>query len=384
MAGKKHVEYKVTRKNFGDLKDKPFYLTKKLHDSFKTKKNKRGENIADLIQEGRAFRGFKHLFERVAEKNGTLILTHEKTKKVKDQYFINLEDYRKFGQGKFLSLYRESGLEISLGYLSKYVPDEFQSESNVSQKELKAFESHFEEGVDKLTEKKKNTKRLIEQTAEVLKKKRDEKKHLQESIDSLKKIQAESNISYYMSCLNELKERLTKKYPETKGKNSWQSWIYKNNWVFGTHYQSAIEKEKVGFNNIPDYLFPTLDGFIDVLEIKRPDQEIIIRDKSHTGSFAWSGECNKAIGQVVNYLHEMELNQLRIAQNIGRKYKDNLEAGIHVVKPRGFILIGKTDDWGEVEREAFRKLNYSLHGIQVISYTELTKKVEKLISLYNG
>jgi uncharacterized protein (UPF0254 family) len=35
---------------------------------------------------------------------------------------------------------------------------------------------------------------------------------------------------------------------------------------------------------MPDYLFPTLDGFIDILEIKLPEDDVIIKDTNHIGS----------------------------------------------------------------------------------------------------
>jgi len=38
--------------------------------------------------------------------------------------------------------------------------------------------------------------------------------------------------------------------------------------MFATQYAAPLPKERVGFSSIPDFLFPTLDGFVDVLEIK--------------------------------------------------------------------------------------------------------------------
>ena len=36
----------------------------------------------------------------------------------------------------------------------------------------------------------------------------------------------------------------------------------------------------------------------------------------------------------------------------------------------------------EAEKEAFRKLNHSLHGIEVLTYTDLLKRGENLIKVY--
>ena len=65
------------------------------------------------------------------------------------------------------------------------------------------------------------------------------------------------------------------------------------------NYKKPIEKTKINITGImPDYLFPTLDGFVDVLEIKLPDNEVINKDTSHPGSWKWTAETNIAIGRL--------------------------------------------------------------------------------------
>lgn len=206
-----------------------------------------------------------------------------------------------------------------------------------------------------------------------------------ENEDKLKEIQKlnelfkQSKLSIYKEKIRELEQRLQENHPESSGDNSWQTWIYKNNWLFAMQYAEPLPKEKVGFHNIPDFLFPTLDGFIDVLEIKKPIFEVIEEDKSHQGSYKWAKETNEAIGQVVNYLHEIELHQLEIVKRIEDKHAVQLSA----VKPRGVILIGKSDSWSRQKCEALRKLNQSLQRIEVITYTDILRRGKSLISMYD-
>lgn len=169
--------------------------------------------------------------------------------------------------------------------------------------------------------------------------------------------------------LYEFQERLSSgNFSETTGDDSWQKWIYENNWLFGVNYKKPIEKTKINITGImPDYLFPTLDGFIDVLEIKLPSHDVILKDNSHAGSWRWSGDANKAIGQVVNYLNEIDRLRLEIEKNIKTVYGFDLI----LLKPRAYILIGDSTGWLAEQKEALRKLNYSLHGIEVITYADL-------------
>lgn len=212
---------------------------------------------------------------------------------------------------------------------------------------------------------------------------REKKKILKGEIETLEKLQKESNIALFQKRIEELKQRIKKRYSETRGRLSWQSWIYKNNWLFGIHYQEPIQKQRVGFDSIPDYLFPTIDGFLDILEIKLPTAEVILDDESHPGSYRWSSKVSEAIGQVVKYLHEIELHQLELQQKIQRRYKDVYKSGIFSIKPRAFILIGSKDGWHEEKLEAFRKLNYSLHGIEILTYSDLLDRGNQIVEMYS-
>ncbi len=390
MAKRKHSRlYKITIKNkrFGKLDGVTIYLNNDLFQALKKKKNRAGIKYLDLLGTGRAIRGFKHMLEHIQGKGkkAQLVLTSGPTKKQNQQYFINYQDYISKGQGRFLSLYRATGLDVSLSYLHTYFPKDFKSpREEISAGQLAQIRRNLPEVIDKTTQTRKTQKELINKTSQKIAGLRNEEESLKQNVQVLRNLLKESSISYYQSKLNELKNRLTsdKKYSETKGNNSWQKWIYDNNWIFGIQYGMAIEKEKVGFDNIPDFLFPTIDGFLDILEIKLPTSDVIKEDTSHTGSFVWSSDTNKAIGQVVNYIHQIELNQLQIQQKINRHYSKEIGKELFIIKPRAFILIGKSEQYEPEQKEALRKLNYSLHGIEVLTYTDLLQRGNNIISLY--
>jgi len=179
--------------------------------------------------------------------------------------------------------------------------------------------------------------------------------------------------------IDELGQRLTQGgFSETSGDDSWQKWIYKNNWLFGVNYQQPIEKAKINISGVmPDYLFPTIDDFVDILEIKLPDDEVIVKDANHNGSWKWSPEANTAIGQVVNYLCEIDRLKLEIEKNIREKH--NLE--INLLKPRAYILIGNSNTWDNNKKEGLRKMNHALHGIEVITYKELVNRGNQYLKI---
>lgn len=179
--------------------------------------------------------------------------------------------------------------------------------------------------------------------------------------------------------VEELRTRLqTGDYSETSGNDSWQKWIYKNNWLFGINYKKPIEKTKINIAGImPDYLFPTLDGFVDILEIKLPDNAVINQDKSHSGSWKWSSETNEAIGQVVNYLGEIDRLRLEIEKNVTTVY----QCEISLLKPRAYILVGDSSNWDSGKKEGLRKMNHALHGIEVLTYKDLLDRGNQALNI---
>lgn len=223
----------------------------------------------------------------------------------------------------------------------------------------------------------------INKVGQHLKDLKTQKKDLSESVKQLEEIKKQSNILYFKEKIEELEERMKKGgQAETSGKDSWQKWVYGNNWIFGANYQKPIEKQKVGFDNIPDFIFPTIDGFLDILEIKKLEHGPIKKDNSHPGSFMWTPKASEAIGQVVNYIHQIELHQLELKQRIERAYPE-IASEIFTIKPRAYILMGNSINWTADEKEALRKLNYSLHGIEVLTYTDLLKRGNKIVQMYS-
>ena len=201
---------------------------------------------------------------------------------------------------------------------------------------------------------------------------------LEEKINYFNNLFQRLKISAYQQNIEDFRKRLEEDHYETKGNDSWQSWIYNNRWLFGTQYGQIIQKEKVGFDNIPDFLLLTADGFLDVLEIKKPSSPVLVDDSSHQGNYRWSSETSEALAQANNYLDHTNSNHLAISQRIREKY--NLE--INAIKPRAIILIGKSDKWSNKKRECFRSLNRLLHGVEVVTYTDLLRRGQNLIKLY--
>lgn len=370
----------INNKVYGELNGVVVFLTDDLYKRLEKAPSRQG-TLLKSFEVGRAMQGQKHIITLVKEsnKNSKIIFNLQRTKKAGNEYFINYEEYRRRSRARFFPFYKQTGLDAARSYLNSYFPEEFEySASQLKETEIRKVGKQLPQVLSAVSDKDKNKVAIMEEAAKTVTKLKRRTKVLKNALIDL---QRQSSLSFYHQSLDELRLRLTKNYHETRGKYSWQKWVYKNHWLLGVQYFTPIEKEKVGFDNIPDFLFPTLDGFIDILEIKRPTFETIREDPSHTGSYIWCPETNKAIGQVVNYIQHMELNQLLLMKRINEKYGEKYPIPIHPLKPRAFILIGNSDGWDAKRKEAFRTLNYSLHGIEVLTYADLISRGESIISM---
>lgn len=369
---KQLIQIKISNKSYGKFSGIAIYVTPVVKSRLRKIKSQRFGTLFKSL-ETNGFKGGKHLLEILEKNLGkslTLILSHEKSKIDGKEITINLEAFDGLARKQFFEVYRQTGIETA----TKFIQDNFSKE--IPDLQIPPSKKATEQVIDALpvTTKalsNKKTDKLLEKVTQIVKEAGVDKRKL--TATTMKELQAAANQALYRSRLDELEDRLGKSLPETSGKNSWQSWIYANNWLFGSNYLKPIEKKRVGFNEIPDFLFPTSDGFLDILEIKKPDKDIIVSASSHPGSFYWSTEVSQAIGQVVNYLYQLEIHQLEIEKNLK----------ISIIKPRAYILIGISKGWDGTKKEALRKLNFALHGIEVITYTQLLERGKLILGMYD-
>ncbi len=165
------------------------------------------------------------------------------------------------------------------------------------------------------------------------------------------------------------------KFAEVSGDDSWQKFILNNHWMFGANYLDPIDRARVNINgSMPDFIYPTADGFADILDIKLPTDDVIIEDKNHVGAWKWSTDTNTAIGQIANYIIDIE----RLRYEIEKAIKTNTGRDVLLLKPRAYILTGNSEKWLPAKKEALRKLNSVLHGIEVITYHDLRQRAKRI------
>jgi hypothetical protein len=171
------------------------------------------------------------------------------------------------------------------------------------------------------------------------------------------------------------KKTKTTKAGKTKSldEQSYQTWFEAHPWVFGTEYIRRIDLRDIDPHASVDIILETTDGFFDVLELKTPEAEVLIQDKSHKTWF-FSADVAKALAQAAKYLDAIERNTDKLHRET--------RAQVLFVRPRIRIIIGRTTQWKVNQHEAFRRLGATLHSIEIMTFDHVVKRAQQLIDRY--
>lgn len=154
---------------------------------------------------------------------------------------------------------------------------------------------------------------------------------------------------------------------------NWQKWFKKNSWVLGSEYVRILDDRSIDTKNITDFLMEAYDGFLDIIEIKRPEGEMTFwANKLDHGNYVPSTYLIKAVTQASSYIFEVEreANSLKFLERVG---------GVRTVKPRCILIFGRSNDWTEKQIEAFRILNSSYHNLTIMTYDHVLERAKRIV-----
>ena len=171
--------------------------------------------------------------------------------------------------------------------------------------------------------------------------------------------------------VSEFEQAISSGYPESY----WQDWFSRNKWVLGSEYLNILPERDIDVTDIADYLMRAIDGFRDVVEIKRPDLPFWTRPDSH-GNLCPSSQLTAAITQCLNYLYKIEL------QSNSVEFMERVE-DTKTVKPQCMLVYGRSVDWDDNELKSLRILNAAYHQLHIITYDQLLMRAKLLLGIEN-
>ena len=161
-----------------------------------------------------------------------------------------------------------------------------------------------------------------------------------------------------VAALSELESSLIKDLPE----KYWQDWFSSNKWVLGSDFAQIIDERHIDTENIAD-----------LVEIKKPNGIPFWSATKDHNNYVPSTDLIRAITQCLNYIHaiEQEANSLKFIQKTKSK----------VIKPRCILIFGRSHNWDDEQREAYRILNASYNQISILTYDHLLVRAKNVLGI---
>lgn len=130
---------------------------------------------------------------------------------------------------------------------------------------------------------------------------------------------------------------------------------------------------------IGDFLFSSGAINSSIIEIKTPCTELINKTEYRKNTYSPSSELSGAIVQIRRQKDKF-LKEYLISKN---NSIDN-DIIINTYDPKSYLILGNTSDLSPIEKESFELFRNELKDIEIITYDELIKKIELIISVLIG
>lgn len=194
-----------------------------------------------------------------------------------------------------------------------------------------------------------------------------------ESMKSINLLKAKAQIESLRELEADLRTAIEQGHPE----RWWQTYIKDKILIIQQGYIRVIEKLNISVvgTKFPDFLLVTHDGYVDILEIKKPDTPLLRHDEARD-NYYWDTELAKAIIQTENYIEAIN----RVKDTVRSELKDKYNIDLRVLRPRGIVLAGDSKNLStEKEKDDFRLQSQSLKNLTILTYDELLARLSNYI-----
>lgn len=158
--------------------------------------------------------------------------------------------------------------------------------------------------------------------------------------------------------------------------SDFQSILEDHPWLVGLDYTEVIPRPQIPRGEV-DLLLRRYDGFYDLIELKSPQDPIIVgsREKQQVppspSSLALSPALAQALAQAHAYRETFTSHETIMQSHYGLGWTRN---------PRLIIVIGRASSIESGARRVLEQLNLSLHRVEIVPYDVVTDRAEMFIA----
>lgn len=133
----------------------------------------------------------------------------------------------------------------------------------------------------------------------------------------------------------------------------------------------------------PDFLLVDANGYVDILEIKKPSVQLLTKQSSYRNNYVPVRELAGAIQQVEKYIYCLNTWGREGEQELQKQLSHKLPEAItlKIVNPQGILLLGRSKEFTLQQRTDFEliKRQYK-HIAEILTYDDLVQRINNIIS----
>lgn len=209
-----------------------------------------------------------------------------------------------------------------------------------------------------------------------------------ESINSILSI-VDYEYEKYIFILETLKKMLERSESYTEG--DWQKQILEIVLILYPKYIRCFSKVQIkdyysdpkkSKNRYIDLMLVDSNGYIDVIEIKKPIENCVITKSTYRDNFTPMKELSGTIMQVEKYLFHLNKWGVSGERDLTSKYKNKLsnDLSIKISNPKGIVILGRDNNLSKNQKFDFEIIRRKYSNVMdIITYDDLVKRLESII-----
>ena len=136
-----------------------------------------------------------------------------------------------------------------------------------------------------------------------------------------------------------------------------------------------------------DLVLVDADGHIDLIEIKKPFDEGVLRKGKYRDNYIPARELTGAIMQAEKYIFYLQKGGYKCEAELNGKYGGELPSGlqIKVVNPKAMVIVGRSDKFDDQQRLDFEIIRRKYANvIDIMTYDDLLLRLDRQIKRLQG
>lgn len=145
--------------------------------------------------------------------------------------------------------------------------------------------------------------------------------------------------------------------------------------------REVIFKGVDGYDKRPDFVLVDTNGYVDILEIKKPSVQLITKQASYRNNYVPVKEMSGAIQQIEKYIYcltSVEKSQIEVRKKLESMLPETVN--IDFVNPQGLLIAGRSNEFDAQQKKDFEliKRQYK-HIADIMTYDDLLRRVTNIV-----